>query len=388
MATPVLMPQVGQDLEEGTLTEWMVAVGDTVKKGDVVAVVESEKASFEVETYQEGVVLELLYEEGDTTKVLEPIMYIGDPDEVESPEQAEPQAEAVPAANNTSDTQSSAETKAQPQSSTESVNHGQLGASPLARRMAANRNIDLTAVNGSGPGGVVLERDLADAEPSSDKEYGDQPYSKVRQVIADRMSESKQTKPHFYLRTEVDVTDLLVKRNAYNQSNQDKVSINDLVIFAVSRQLKYYGKLNSHVFEDRCTLLEDVHIGMAVSVDEGLLVPVIDHADRKSLKEINQASRSLAESARNGVIKSKARGSFTISNMGKWDVELLPIINPPETAILGVGAINKRACCINNELGWRDFMVLTLSADHRAVDGVYGAEFMMKLKESITNMNV
>ncbi|CCO47270.1 putative Dihydrolipoamide acetyltransferase component of pyruvate dehydrogenase complex [Vibrio nigripulchritudo SOn1] len=388
MATPVLMPQVGQDLEEGTLTEWMVAVGDTVKKGDVVAVVESEKASFEVETYQEGVVLELLYEEGDTTTVLEPIMYIGDPDEVESPEQAEPQAEAVPAANNTSDVQSSAGTKAQPQSSTESVNHGQLGASPLARRMAANRNIDLTAVSGSGPGGAVLERDLADAEPSSDKEYGDQPYSKVRQVIADRMSESKQTKPHFYLRTEVDVTDLLVKRNAYNQSNQDKVSINDLVIFAVSRQLKHYGKLNSHVFEDHCTLLEDVHIGMAVSVDEGLLVPVIDHADRKSLKEINQASRSLAESARNGVIKSKARGSFTISNMGKWDVELLPIINPPETAILGVGAINKRACCINNELGWRDFMVLTLSADHRAVDGVYGAEFMMKLKESITNMNV
>ncbi|WP_104401468.1 dihydrolipoamide acetyltransferase family protein [Vibrio penaeicida] len=387
MATPVLMPQVGQDLEEGTLTEWMIEVGDTVKKGDIVAVVESEKASFEVETYQEGVVLELLYEEGDTTTVLEPIMFIGAPDEANNEEKA--QAETTPVAAVTSSTENDTKAKETSHLNTvTSVNHGQLGASPLARRMAANRNIDLASVSGSGPGGAVLERDLADAEPSSGKDYGNQPYSKVRQVIADRLTESKQTKPHFYLRTEVDVTDLLAKRKAYNQSNDDNLSINDLVIFAVSRQLKHHGKLNSHVFADRCTLLEDIHIGVAVSVDDGLLVPVIDHADRKSLKEINQASRALAEGARKGVNKSKSRGSFTISNMGKWGVELLPIINPPEAAILGVGTINKRACSINNELGWRDFMVLTLSADHRAVDGVYGAEFMMKLKESITALDI
>lgn len=411
MTTPVLMPQVGQDLKEGVLIEWKVAVGDAIAKGDIVAVVESEKASFEVEAFQAGTVLELLYEAGDTATVLEPLLLLGDEGETGDDGNAGTQISADAEAEDGAPPKTPATETVKPAPAEQPAAGKPGSSSPLARRLAARHGLDIAQVQGTGPKGSVVKRDIEaavadgkamqDARPGAPamaspkgvalapagREDREEPFDRMRQVIADRLVLSKQTIPHFYLRTQVDVTDLLIRRRAHLEAGGDKMSLNDVIVHATAQTLLEYPRLNAHVAEDRVILKGSVNIGIAVSVENGLMVPVVENAPFRPVSEIAAMVRDLAAAARRGMTKSSAQGTFSISNLGMFGVEVIPIINPPEAAILGVGPVDRTVREHRGGIHVRDMMALTLSADHRAVDGAYGARFLQSLGETLTAYN-
>lgn len=393
MAFPVLMPQVGQDLTEGVVIEISVKVGDLVNKGDTVAVVESEKASFEVEAYEDGTVLQVLYKAGDTATVLEPLMFLG-----EAGESVGDTAE--PAAGNATqrDVVSEAVAMVEP-SGTRS--------SPLARRLAKMNGLDIEQIQGTGPKGSVVKRDVEQAKgaskttspatadvprpvarpaalPPVQTDDREEPFGKMRQVIADRLVLSKQTIPHFYLQSEVDVTDLLIRRQAHLDMGGDKFSVNDVIVQSVGLSLMEFPRLNAHVSHDRIVLKGRINVGVAVSVEDGLMVPAIADTAHKSVLDICDLVRDYAAAARRGISKSQAVGTFSISNTGMFGVQVLPIINPPEAGILGVGPIKRVVCEYRGGIQVRSMLPLSLSADHRAIDGAYGAAFLSSLGETIS----
>ena len=395
MSKSILMPQVGQDLTEGVLITWKVKVGDRVKKGNMVAVVESEKASFEVEAFEEGTVTELLYKEGDTAKVLEPILHLdGGTDESNKEVQQGTKALKTKALN--MDPHSRQPALNEPTNARKSPR----SSSPLARRLAQQHGLDIKRIAGTGPGGAVLQRDvekaLASAAPSSPRMSPDSPqsspdlagdrvetFNRMRQVIADRLLLAKQTIPHFYLRAEIDVTNLLIRRQAHMDMGGAKVSVNDALVHATALTLLEYPRLNAHVAADHIVLKGSVNVGVAISLDDGLVVAVVENTPSFSVAEIAGMIRNYAEAARRGIQKSVAVGTFTISNLGMFGVEVLPIINPPESAILGVGPIRQVIRPHDGGTRLRDIMTVTLAGDHRAIDGAYGARFLQRLGERI-----
>ena len=405
MAKSILMPQVGQDLTEGLVIAMNVKVGDSVKKGDIVAEVESEKATFEVEAFEEGTVTEVCFGEGEMAIVLEPLIVLDGADSGG--------AAAKPAPTATTDDTANAEGTSQAATKSASVlapPSGKPRSTPLARRMMKQHGIDIGSLTGSGPGGAIVQRDVeaaiaartADAAPASTAPRQTQPsvsiparegdtvieFSRMRQVIADRLQLSKQTVPHFYLQTDVDVTHLMGRRAERNAGGGTKISVNDVIIQAAAQCLREYPNLNAHVSQSSLTVKADINVGMAVSVDEGLMVPVLGNADGMSLAEIADQSREAANNARRGISKSASPGTFTISNLGMFGVEVFPIINPPEAAILGVGDIRQEPKAIGAGIAVRSMMRLVLSADHRAVDGAYAARFLAQLKQDLENHNL
>ena len=407
MAKSILMPQVGQDLTEGRVVAMNVKVGDNVKKGDMVAEVESEKATFEVEAFEEGTVTEVCFGEGEMAIVLEPLIIL---DGVASSGAA---AKPNPTAAATADDTANAEGKSQAASEYTSAlvpPSGKPRSTPLARRMMKQHGIDIGSLTGSGPGGAIVKRDVeaaittktADAAPVYAAPLQKQPdvsiparegdtvieFSRMRQVIADRLQLSKKTIPHFYLQTDVDVTHLMSRRAERNAGGGTKISVNDVIIQATAQCLREYPNLNSHVSQSSLTVKSNINVGMAVSVDEGLMVPVLGNADGLSLAEIADQSREAANNARRGIIKPASPGTFTISNLGMFGVEVFPIINPPEAAILGVGDIRQEPKAIGAGIAIRSMMRLVLSADHRAVDGAYAARFLAQLKLDLESHNL
>jgi pyruvate dehydrogenase E2 component (dihydrolipoamide acetyltransferase) len=387
MAEPVLMPQVGQDIETAVLLEWTVAVGDPVKANDVIALVESDKATFEVEAMAEGVVLKQLLEQGEEGKVLEPIAYVGQPGEEIEPETASDGPE--PAA------QISEVSAAQAPASAPPVD-GHIAAAPAARRLAKERGVDLSTVSGTGPGGRIVRSDVlaaVSAAPArSAGASGDTKeliFSRLRRKVAERLTHSKQSIPHFYLYVDVDMGAALEWRRTYNERAATKATITDLIVRATAKALAQYPRLNGHVTEEKLIVHENINIGVAVSVDDGLVVPVVAGADQLSLEQISRKVRQNAEGARKGVLKAQAVGTFTISNLGMCAVGMfLPIINPPECAILGVGAISKRPCATaDGSLSVANVMTLALACDHRAVDGTYAAAFLNELKKNLEDLS-
>lgn len=402
MAKPIVMPQVGQDLTEGELIEWNVKVGDSVKKGDVLAVVESEKASFEVEAYEDGVVLELLYEPGDMAIVLEPLLILG--------EAGETVTAIVANASQAKEEEPSSPSTAAPQA----MNDGPASAkrsSPLARRIAAQNNLDITSIPGTGPKGAVVKRDVETAiadraksppaptatsprreipaaaspqlpAPTSDDDV-EVPFNKMRQVIADRLLQSKQTIPHFYLMAEADVSDLQVRRKAHFDITGEKISLNDVIVHATALTLLEFPMLNSYVSDTGILKKAQVNIGVAVSVENGLMVPAVENTPFKTVSEVSGLIRDYAAAARRGMNKSQAKSTFSISNLGMYGVEVLPIINLPEAGILGVGPIKRVVKEHRGGLHARDVISLALAADHRAVDGAYGAQFLKSLVQTL-----
>ena len=405
MAKSILMPQVGQDLTEGRVIAMNVKVGDSVKKGDIVAEVESEKATFEVEAFEEGTVTEVCFGEGEMAIVLEPLIVLDGA--------ASNGAAAKPTATATTDDTANAEGTSQATTKSASVlapPSGKPRSTPLARRMMKQHDIDIGSLTGSGPGGAIVQRDVeaaiaartANAAPASATPRQTKPsvsipardgdtvieFSRMRQVIADRLQLSKQTVPHFYLQTDVDVTHLMGRRAERNAGGGAKISVNDVIIQAAAQCLREYPNLNAHVSQSSLTVKADINVGMAVSVDEGLMVPVLGNADGMSLAEIADQSREAANNARRGISKSASPGTFTISNLGMFGVEVFPIINPPEAAILGVGDIRQEPKAIGAGIAIRSMMRLVLSADHRAVDGAYAARFLAQLKQDLENHNL
>ena len=410
MAKSILMPQVGQDLTEGRVIAMNVKVGDSVKKGDIVAEVESEKATFEVEAFEEGTVTDVCFGEGEMAIVLEPLIVL---DGAESDGAA-----AKPTPTATTDITANAEGTSQAVTKSASAlapPSGKPRSTPLARRIMKQHGIDIASLTGSGPSGAIVQRDVeaaiaagaADAAPAAAPTPAAAPrqtqpsvtiparegdtvieFSRMRQVIADRLQLSKQTVPHFYLQTDVDVTHLMGRRVERNAGGGTKISVNDVIIQATAQCLREYPNLNSHVSQSSLTVKSNINVGMAVSVDEGLMVPVLGNADGLSLAEIADQSREAANNARRGIIKPASPGTFTISNLGMFGVEVFPIINPPEAAILGVGDIRQEPKAIGAGIAIRSMMRLVLSADHRAVDGAYAARFLAQLKLDLESHNL
>jgi len=383
---PIIMPQVGQNIPSARIIQWRKKEGQEVKKGELVLVVESDKASFEVEADESGILLKVLHQEGEEVEILKPLAYIGQPGETvkveeaaakEEPSSERPKARAAPTPEITE-------------------KHIRILASPSARRLAKERGIDLAQVKGSGPGGRITKRDvLALAREVVAPEIADissedkvVPFSKMRKRIAERLTLSKQTIPHFYLFVEVDMSDALEWRKAAAEKHGTKITVTDMVIKACAVALKEFEKMNAYVEHNRIVIKRGVNVGVAIALDDGLLVAVIPDADKKSVSEISGFSKKNVEAARRGAIISGAVGTFTVSSLGPYGIRgFLPVINPPECGILAVGTIEKRVVPLEDGPGVRDMMTIALAVDHRAVDGTYAAEFLNRVKHYLENIH-
>ena len=425
MAIDILMPALSPTMETGTLAKWMVAVGDTVRSGDVIAEIETDKATMEVEAVEDGVLASVMVEAGtEGVAVGTPIARLAEDGETvedaaaiaaapatTAPQAApsqeavvdtvavasapQPQAEPVTPPPAPSAVPSAAASDAALDTSS---NTGRIFASPLARRIAAERGVDLAALSGSGPHGRILRRDVEAASVSAPAVatrtaavaavQGDsrvEPNSQMRKIIAARLQESKATAPHFYLTVDCEIDNLLAARRQMNDRAPEgvKVSVNDLIIRAAAMALIKVPKANASWEGDNTRLFTHADIAMAVAVEGGLVTPVIWAAEQKGLAEIAAVSRDLATRARDGNLAPEefSGGSFTISNLGMYGVrEFAAVINPPQGAILAVGAGEERPVVHDGQLAVATVLTVTLSADHRVVDGAVGAEWLQAFK--------
>ncbi|MBF0865309.1 MAG: pyruvate dehydrogenase complex dihydrolipoamide acetyltransferase [Gluconobacter potus] len=403
MATDILMPALSPTMTEGKLARWLKAEGDTVSAGDVIAEIETDKATMEVEAVDEGILGRILIQEGvEGIPVNTPIAVLVEegeavPDGSSTQAPAAPKAEAVPAVST-----GTAPAKAAPEEKGERI-----FVSPLARRMARERGISLDALTGSGPNGRILKRDVEKgvtapktapkAAPSATPVAAPEetvrrvPNSTMRKVIARRLTESKTQVPHFYVSVDIELDALLELRsklNATAQENSFKISVNDMMIKAVALALKKVPGVNVQFTDAETLHFENVDISMAVSVPDGLITPIIRNADRKSLRQISVEAKDLAKRARAGKLKPEEfqGGTFSISNMGMFGVrEFAAIINPPQAGILAIASGEKRAVVRGSEIAVATVMTATLSVDHRAVDGALGAEWLNALRDIVQN---
>jgi pyruvate dehydrogenase E2 component (dihydrolipoamide acetyltransferase) len=379
MAKPINMPQVGQDVETAVLVEWHKQENDPVNQGDIIATVESEKATFDVEAYDAGILLKRLYSEGDEIKVLTPIAWLGQPGEAfgEAPASAKPavaekKENAAPVPQSTAPVGATAPEK--------------IFSSPSARRVAAERGVDLKDVGGTGPNGRIVSNDVRKAsekiklEPAGTDDQV-MVFTPMRAKIAERMSRSKREIPHFTLFTDVDMTELLAWRKKYNHEQAEPVSVTDLIVRATVMALREHPKMNAHVMSDRVILKHQVNIGVAVALPEGLAVPVIAAAESKNLNQLSGEIRRNAEAIRAGKMLSNASGSFTVTNLGMFAIDMFsPIINPPEAGILALGRAVEKPVVINGGIHIRSMMTAALACDHRAIDGAQAAGFLETIK--------
>ena len=412
MAIDILMPALSPTMETGTLAKWNVAVGDTVRSGDVIAEIETDKATMEVEAVDEGVLAAILVEGGtEAVAVGTAIARLAeDGENAEDVAAAPVSAPAVAQAATPTETVSpaaSAPVKAgvakQGPAAKKAGQGERVFASPLARRVASESGVDLAVLTGSGPHGRILRRDVEAAAgvpvkpqpassaatpaamPASPGASHTEPNSQMRKIIAERLQQSKATAPHFYLTVDCEIDTLLESRRMMNNRAPEgvKISVNDLIIRAAAMALIKVPKANASWEGDNTRLFHHADIAMAVAVDGGLVTPVIWAAEQKGLAEIAATSRDLATRAREGRLSPEefAGGSFTISNLGMYGIrEFAAVINPPQGAILAVGAGEERPVVRDGQLAVATVMTVTLSADHRVVDGAVGAEWLQAFK--------
>jgi len=408
MATKVVMEALSPTMEEGRLVEWKKAEGDKVAAGDVLAEVETDKAVMELVARADGVLLKQVVAEGATVPVAEVVGWIGQPGEevpggggaAPAAPAAAPKAEAAPAA---AAAAAAPATPAAPEPAAAATpaagGDGRVKASPVARRMAAEKGLDLASISGSGPEGRIIKRDVESAQPGQraasaapaaiGTAFTDVPLSQMRKVIARRLAQSIGPIPTFYLTAEVDMERAAEARDALVAANPDgKFSFNDVIIRAAAAALRKHPWVNAWWQEDHIRQWQEVHIGVAVAIEDGLITPVIRHADRKSLREISAEVRELAGRARAKKLQPDeyTGATFTISNLGMFGIDdFTAIINPPEVAILAVGRIEPKAVAVDGNVVVRRRMRVTLSCDHRVVDGATGAEFLKTLVGMLEN---
>lgn len=411
MAETVNMPKLGFDMAEGTLVRWVKKVGDVVQAGDVLAEIETDKATVEVEAYVSGTLLQVFVEENTVVEVGAAIAVIGGADEkVDSPPAPSPAKTPTVEA-----TPSVSPTASAPVVSTSANGGGYpdgVKASPVARRIAKERGINLTEVAGSGPGGRVVKRDieavqreapaapaiaaaLSSAAPTystpTGADYEEIALTRMRKTIAERTRQSFQYVPHFYVTTEFDMGPALALRKQINVTLPDerKVTVNDLIVKAVALALLEFPNLNTHFHGDKLIQYHRVHIGIAVALEGGGLINVVCRdADKRALSDMAAVNKTMIARARDGKVKPDdvEGATFTVSNLGAYDVEhFLAIINPPEAAILAVGSAKEVPVVVNGELKIGVRMKATISVDHQVSDGAEGARFMQRLKELIEN---
>ena len=414
--TVVTMPRLSDTMEEGTVATWLKKVGDNVEEGDILAEIETDKATMEFESFQSGTLLHVGLKEGDSAKVDALLAIIGpegtDVSDVAKNFKMEDDSAKKEADSKPAETPKVESKKEEPKKdnviSTErsdekshSTSNGRLFVSPLAKKMAEERHINLSQVKGSGENGRIVKRDIENYNPaassaasvgkfvpSGQEDFDDVKHSQMRKVIAKRLAESKFTAPHYYLNVEFDMENAIAFRQQYNSLPDTKISFNDIVVKACALALKQHPQVNSQWFDDRMQLNNHVHIGVAVAVPDGLVVPVVRFANEQSLPQIGAAVKDYAVKARNKKLTpQEMEGStFTISNLGMFGIEsFTSIINQPNSAILSVGAIKEKPVVKNGQIVVGNTMKLTMACDHRTVDGATGSEFLLTLKGYIEN---
>ncbi len=398
MATKVVMEALSPTMEEGRLVEWKKQEGDPVTTGDILADVETDKATMELVARADGVLLKRLAAEGTTVPVAQVIGWIGAAGEAipgDGPASAPaPAAPATAAAAPVSATAPAAPAAASGSAS----DTGRVKASPLARKIAEASGIDLRGVTGSGPEGRIIRRDLDDAPavPAAaatapmlpDAGATDIPLTQMRKTIARRLAQSIGPIPTFYLTAEVDMERAHEARESLLARDEGKFSFNDLIVRACAAALRQHPWVNAWWTDTGIRQWHDVHIGVAVAVEDGLITPIVRHADRKSLRAIGTEVRELAGRARNRKLKPEeyTGATFSVSNLGMFGIdEFTAIINPPEVAILAVGRIEPKAVVVDGAVTIRRRMRITLSCDHRVVDGATGAAFLKTLVGMLEN---
>ena len=412
MSITIKMPALSPTMTEGTLAKWLVAEGDEVRSGDVIAEIETDKATMEVESVDDGVMAKIVIAAGSQHVAVGAVIALlaeegEDVSSVTVPDDAPavaataptpaPVAEAQPAAPSAPVTPAPAAPVAAPQPSTT-----RLFASPLARRIAAQNELPLEGIRGTGPNGRIIKADVeaalqqaptaaaAAVSAPAVKEERFVPHSAMRRTIAERLSHSKQTAPHFYLTVDCEIDTLLAARKTMNEMAPEgvKISVNDMIVRAAAQALMQVPDVNGAYEDEGCRYFADADICIAVALDGGLVTPVIPAAQTKGLADISRISKELATQARDGTLppSAYAGGTFTISNLGMFGIrEFAAVINPPQGAILAVGAGEQRAVVKNGELAIATVMSVTLSADHRIVDGALGAQWMQVFKGLIEN---
>ena len=416
MATDVIMPALGVAQEKGTLLYWLKTEGQSVAKGEPLMEIETDKATVEIEAPASGILTNVTASAGDEIPVGNKIAVILAPGEVAAPaalresrphprplpegegireERAVPEREGISEEGPLSPEQGAGDNHPLPvgegRGEGRSAVRGKVPASPAAKRIAKEKGIDLASLKGSGPEGAVLAEDVVRAAGTEAAAPGGPPKIKetvqltpMRRIVGERMTKSKQTAPHFYLSMEADMTEISRRRNALKEKGESLVpSINDFILGACARALRDSPSLNASFTDHGVEIYSDINIGIAVALEEGLVVPVIRNADRLSLQELAKQSRELAEKAQKKKLfpLDYEGGTFTVSNLGMFGVDnFVAIINPPQCAILAIGQVALRVVPHGEGIAVRPIMTMSLSADHRVVDGAIAARFLQEVK--------
>jgi pyruvate dehydrogenase E2 component (dihydrolipoamide acetyltransferase) len=415
----VLMPRLSDTMEAGVIASWNKKVGDTVKKGEVLAEIETDKATMELESYKNGTLLYVGAAKGEKILVNGLLCVIGEKAKVDvdaiiaaskggsvSAPVSTPAPSSTPAtavASAPAAVISAPVTAAAPV-----VQNGRVKASPLAKKIAQEKGVDLRLLQGSGDGGRIIKADIDNYKPgavpaaaatapaatvaafagSTEEGYTDVPNSQMRNVIARRLGESKFSAPHFYLTMEINMDNAMAARTQLNEISPAKISFNDMVVKAVALALRQHPAINASWMGDKIRRYKHIHIGIAVAIEDGLIVPVVRFADQKTLPQIAAESKELAGKAKTKKLQPNefTGNTFTISNLGMMDIEeFTAIINPPDSAIMAVGRIKETVVRKGEGFGVSNFMKVTLSCDHRSVDGASGAAFLQTFKKYLEN---
>ena len=418
MSINILMPALSPTMEEGTLAKWLVKEGDEVNSGDLIAEIETDKATMEVEAVDEGVIGKILVSEGqESIKVNQPIAVLLEKDEslsdlvIENNVTDEPNeviketkveiSDVVVLNNEPKNKSVSQEANSKINKNLSKLsNSSRLFATPLAKRLAKQMDIDLSLLKGSGPNGRILKFDVENFK--GDKKINTNQVSisndtseivknsSMRKTIAERLVKSKNEAPHFYLSIDCNIEELLKARSSINSmsNGEYKISVNDMIIKAASATLIKVPKANASWENENTRYFKNTDISVAVAIEGGLITPIVKNVESKGLQEISQDMKVLAQKAKEGKLTPEeyVGGSFSISNLGMYGIkEFSAVINPPQGCILAVGAGEQRAIVINNQISIATMMTVTLSCDHRVVDGAVGAEFLSKFKEFVEN---
>ncbi len=392
---------MGYDMKEGTVVRWLKAEGDEVSRGEAVAEIETDKAVVEMDAYASGILRKIIANEGATVPVGDPIGIIGTADEplpdlATETKKTDEVAKAAPVVEKPSEPEAQAPEKPALE----------IKASPLARRLADEKGVDIRQVQGTGQGGRITKDDVLAYEsrpkekplveaptPGAPEQMPDGTVSltRMRQAIARLTTRSKQEVPHFYVSTDVDMTEAIRLRKQLNKALENggvRISINDMIIKAVVKGIQKHPNFNSSFQDDHLQMHSSINIGMAVAVEEGLIVPAVMSCESKSLADIAKASKDLIDRAQNGGLRQDeyTQSTFSISNLGMFDVDsFVAIIHPPNAAVLAVGSIRKQPVVRDDQVGIADVMKATLSIDHRVADGAQAARFLSEVKRLLEN---
>jgi pyruvate dehydrogenase E2 component (dihydrolipoamide acetyltransferase) len=406
----ITMPRLSDTMEEGTVASWLVKEGDAVSEGDILAEIETDKATMEFESFHAGTLLKIGIQEGETAPVDALLAIIG-PEGTDVSGVSLDAAPAAPVKEEAPKTEVAPEpapvaAPAAPAPSTNETTavatNGRIFASPLAKKMAAEKGIALAQVTGTGENGRIIKKDIENFVPGvqtsgtavpafvpvGEPTWEEIPNSQMRKTIAKRLGESKFTAPHYYLGIDLDMDNAIASRKAINELPDTKVSFNDMVIKAAAMALRKHPKVNTQWTEKATRVAKHINIGVAVAVEDGLLVPVLEYADQMSMQQIGAKVKELAGKARNKKIQPKEMegSTFTISNLGMFGItEFTSIINQPNSAIMSVGAINQQPVVKNGQIVVGNIMKITLACDHRTVDGATGAAFLQTFKQYMEN---